>query len=162
MDIDMPVINGIEATQQLLKKEPELKVAMLTIHDERAIIEKMLNIGVSGYFLKNADQSEFLSGIDIMLTGKKFFHSEAVMGLSRQSKRLSTGQANLALLSLLSDQEKEILRLIAEGKTSKEMGEALFISERTVETHRRNIHNKLEIKNLAGLVRFAVENGLLN
>ncbi len=162
MDLDMPVLNGMRAADTLIKQNPEIRIAMLTMHGERAIIEKMISMGVAGYFLKNADKEEFVAGIKMILKGKKFFQSDVVVGMSRPATQLKSNAANLALLSTLSDREQEVLKTIAAGKTSKEIAAELHISERTVETHRRNIHNKLEIKNLAGLVRFAIENGLLD
>ena len=162
MDMDMPLMNGMEASQNLLKETPDLKIAILTMHAERAIVEKMMKIGVSGYFVKNADKLEFIQGIRLILAGKKFFHSEALSGFSGNTSQVSVNQSSALLLSQLSPREIDVLKLIAMGKTSKEIANELNISPRTVETHRKNMHQKLEIQNLAGLIRFAIKSGLVN
>ncbi|MEO0581135.1 MAG: response regulator transcription factor [Bacteroidota bacterium] len=162
MDMDMPVMNGLEASRQLLAGHPKLRIAILTMHAERAIVERMIKLGVSGYFIKNADKDEFLMGIRLILKGKKYFQADALLGMTQKSQALGQGSSEMMKLSILSAREQEILSLIALGKTSKEIAEALFISTRTVETHRKNIHQKLEIKNLAGLIRFAIKAGLVS
>ena len=155
MDLDMPNINGLEASKILLEMLPDLRIIILTMHGERPIVEKMMKIGVAGYLMKNTDQEELKLGISQVLKGEKYFQTEAFEGFVNSSE-LSKGVKEMKLLSELSDREIEILSLIAKGKTSSEIADELCISSRTVETHRKNIHQKLDIKNIAGLVRFAI------
>ena len=155
MDLDMPNINGLEASKILLEMLPDLRIIILTMHSEHPIVEKMMKIGVAGYLMKNTDQEELKLGISQVLKGEKYFQTEAFEGFVNSSE-LSKGVKEMKLLSELSDREIEILSLIAKGKTSSEIADELCISSRTVETHRKNIHQKLDIKNIAGLVRFAI------
>ncbi len=161
MDLDMPVMNGLEASERLLKSNPDLKIIILTMHGEKPIVEKMMQLGVSGYLLKNADKEELKFGMLQVLRGKQYFHSQALSGFV-SGKQLSTVNSDMQELSKLSDRELSVLKQIALGKTSVEIGEELHISTRTVETHRKNIHQKLDIKNVAGLVRFAIKSGLVS
>jgi len=161
MDLDMPVMNGLDAATQLLKTLPDLKIVILTMHREESLVKKMMEIGVQGFFIKNTDQEELLLGIRQVLKGKKYFHYEALTPLV-QSTPLAPNTLELNRLSQLSEREREVLLGIARGLTSQQIGEELFISTRTVETHRKNIHAKLEIKNLAGLIRFAIKAGLVS
>lgn len=162
MDLDMPILNGMEATTQILKANPSQKIAMLTMHAERSLVEKLAQLGVQGYFLKNVDKQEFVAGIGLILSGKKYFQSEALLSSSGIQTQLVTSESEIKLLHLLSDREREVLKWIAQGFTSKEIADQIHISERTVETHRRNIHSKLDIKNMAGLIRFAIKSGLVH
>ena len=162
MDLDMPLLNGMEAATFILRENPNQKIAMLTMHAERSLVEKMAQLGVQGYFLKNVDKQEFVTGIALILSGKKYFQSEALLGSSGIQKQLSTSESEIKLLHLLSEREREVLKWIAQGLTSKEIADQIHISERTVETHRRNIHSKLDIKNMAGLIRFAIKSGLVH
>ncbi len=161
MDLDMPILNGFEASSQLMKKIPQLKIIILSMHGERSILEKLIKIGISGYLLKNADQQELKLGITQVLKGKKYYQTEVVQGFVRSSE-LFVRNDELEQLAMLSEREIEVLKEIAKGKTSAEIGDQLHISIRTVETHRKNIHQKLEIKNMAGLVRFAIKAGLVS
>lgn len=161
MDLDMPIMNGLEASAQLLKKMPDLKIVILTMHGERAIVEKMMKAGIQGYLIKNTDKDELKMGIQQVLKGKKYFQAEALQGFVG-GFQLSKSSLEMNQLADLSEREVEILIQIAKGLTSTEIGGLLHISSRTVETHRKNIHQKLNIKNVAGLVRFAIKAGLVN
>lgn len=161
MDLDMPVMNGLEASKYLLSKLPNLKIIILTMHGEHAVVEKMMSLGISGYLTKTADKEELKFGMKQVLKGKKYFQSEAVEGFVRSSK-LKSGQAEFVQLAQLSEREREVLTGVAQGHTNIELGEALNISIRTVETHRKNILRKLNINNIAGLVRFAIKAGLVS
>ncbi|MDW3194558.1 MAG: response regulator transcription factor [Cytophagales bacterium] len=159
MDLDMPILNGLEASRILLKEVSHLKIVILTMHGERSIVERMMKLGIYGYLIKNADKEELKLGIARVLKGKKYFQTEAIEGFVRSTESKAT--LEMGQLSVLSDREVEILSLIAKGKTSTEISEELHISSRTVETHRKNIHQKLDIRNIAGLVRFAIQVGLV-
>jgi len=160
MDLDMPVLNGLSASKELLNVMPQLKIIILTMHGERAIVEKMMKMGIAGYLIKNADQDELKFGIAQVAKGKKYFQAEALTGFV-SGYGLSRGNLEIGQLADLSEREIEVLAEIAKGFTSSEIADSLNISTRTVETHRKNIHQKLDIRNVAGLVRFAIKAGLV-
>lgn len=164
MDVDMPVLNGLEATRQLKRDYPDLKIIILTMHGDPALIKRMMELGADGFLLKNSDRSEFEEALKRVAAGKTYFSSDAaqavITGKNRTSGDFTVGEESI-LLSTLSEREREILQLIAEGFSNKEIGEKLFISHRTVDTHRTNMMKKLEIRNTAGLVSFALKNGIM-
>lgn len=157
MDIDMPVMNGIEATRQLKKDNPEIKVLTLTQHSEKGMIQRLMECGSDGYLLKNIDQEELVMAIRKVIDGQKYFSSEVAASLLSSDSNLSGDGVEAA--AQMSARETEILKLVASGMSSKEIGEQLFISPRTVDTHRNNLMQKLDIHNIAGLIRFAFKNG---
>lgn len=160
MDIDMPVLNGVEATRILKKKFDHLKIIIISMHGEKAMIKKMMEIGADGYLLKNATQEELFAAIDKVANGGKFFSEDITLSLLSDNHQ--TNQSNAATLAELSEREIEILRWIAEGFSNKQIGEKLFISHRTVDTHRTNIMKKLDVNNIAGLIRIALKNNLIS
>jgi DNA-binding NarL/FixJ family response regulator len=158
MDVDMPGMDGVEATKILKNESPDVKVVILTMHDEKSIIRMLMDIGADGYLLKNSSKEELEQAIKAVHGGKKHFSSEVTMALL-QPDEPGIQKENLAGLT---EREIEILKLIAEGKSNREIGDELFISHRTVDTHRTNLMKKLEIHNIAGLIRFAIKNGLVD
>ena len=156
MDVDMPVMGGIEATRVIKKDHPEVKVIILTMHDEKSIIQLLMEIGAEGYLLKNSSREELVHGIRMVYSGKKHFSSDVTIALSR------TDQPTSGLSDELTDREVEVLKLIAEGLSNKEIGEKLFISHRTVDTHRTNLMKKLEVNNIAGLIRYAIKHSFVD
>ncbi len=157
MDVDMPVMDGIKATKQIKKEFPETKVLILTMHDEKSIIKMLMEIGADGYLLKNSSQEELSLAIKNVASGKKHFSSEVTMALLKPDTEVVNDN-----LQDLTEREIEILRLVAEGYSNKEIGEKLFISHRTVDTHRTNLMKKLDVRNIAGLIRFGLKNGLVD
>jgi DNA-binding NarL/FixJ family response regulator len=157
MDIDMPVMSGIDATKRLKAEYPHIKVIILTMHDEKSIIKMLMDIGADGYLLKNSNREELVLAIRNVASGKKHFSSDVTMSLLQPDEPKHQGDD----LKELTEREIEILKLIAEGLSNKEIGEKLFISHRTVDTHRTNLMKKLEVHNIAGLIRFAIKNGLV-
>lgn len=155
MDIDMPVMNGMEATRRIKKEYPSVKVISLTQHSERGMVQQLLDCGSDGYLLKNIAQDELAAAIRKVNEGQNVFSSEVTMSLAGKAFEKNANGTEVEL----TDRELEILQLIAEGLSSKQIGEKLFISPRTVDTHRTNLMNKLEIHNIAGLIRFALKNG---
>ena len=135
---------------------PEKKIVILTMHDEKAMIRMLLDIGVDGYLLKNSSKRELLSAIDRVMNGEVFLSEEA-HGLILSTESPQDKNKNLATLT---EREIEIISCIAEGLSNKEIGDKLFISHRTVDTHRTNLMNKLNLHNIAGIVKFAIVNGL--
>lgn len=161
MDIDMPVMNGLEASQQIVKLHPEVKILVLTMHDEPALVRKIMEIGAHGYMLKNSDQEELIKAIHDILAGKLHFPQEILDGKkANEAETFSIKPSDAVLISQLTEREIEILKLIAEGLSNKEIGDKLFISHRTVDTHRTNLMKKLDVHNIAGLIRFAIRNHL--
>lgn len=160
LDIDMPVMNGLECAKQALAEFPELKIAMLSMHDKRAMIEEFIALGVKGYFLKTVEKEDLVAGLRKIAGGGEFFPAEVVRALLQKQAEPEV-PAQSPLLATLSVREVEVLKLIAHGKSNKEAAAELFLSPRTVDTHRTNIMRKLEVHNVAGLVRFAFLNGLM-
>lgn len=157
MDIDMPEMNGIEATRAVKKEKPNVKVITLTQHSEKGMIQRLMECGSDGYLLKNIDQEELVMAIRKVLDGQKYFSSEVAASLLDSGPTQSP--EGLEAAAQLSAREVEILRHVAQGLSSREIGEQLFISPRTVDTHRNNLMQKLDIHNIAGLIRFAFKNG---
>ncbi len=160
LDINMPVLNGLEAMKIIQKDFPKVKVIMLSMLDDLNVIKHLIDHGAMGYLMKNAGKDEILETIQAVSKGKKAFDPELLMEMvSLKEKRIKTQEHSL--FPKLSRREKEILKLIVEEYTTAEIAEQLFISFGTVETHRRNMLNKLGLRNTAGLVRTAIEFGLL-
>jgi len=162
MDIEMPQLNGIEATRQLLEEQPDAKVIALTMFNEKGIIVKVMEAGAKGYVLKNANFHELVEAINKVASGQNFISSDVIATLmEKDSVRVESSKTDIDAGSL-TKREIEILKLIAQGLSNKEIGEKLFISHRTVDTHRTNLLEKLQVKNIAGLIRFAMKNGYLD
>jgi DNA-binding NarL/FixJ family response regulator len=158
-DIQMPVIDGIEATKEIVKKFPAVKIIALTMLNESSSIKRMLTAGVSGYILKTVDKEELVSVIRKVAAGEKHFGREVTEQVMNNFSGKSTvgNQADV-----LTKREKEILILIAQGLTDKEIAEKVFLSPLTTITHRKNILSKLGLKNKVELTRYAIENNLIS
>lgn len=161
MDINMPNMNGIETTKAIQQAHPTTKVLALTMHNDDTHIVSMLEAGASGYILKTADKETLEDAIDHVYAGETFFPPEVAQAvLQRHLKQKQTsGNGNNRILT---KREKEVLLLITKGLTNPEIAEKLFISKRTVDAHRRNLLDKLKAKNTAGLVMYAVKQGLID
>ncbi|MEN9347958.1 MAG: hypothetical protein RLZZ77_1469 [Bacteroidota bacterium] len=157
MDLDMPAMGGLEATKLIRAKFPEVKIIVLTMHDEKAMVQSMIDAGADGYLLKNSPKAELLRAISAVSGGESYFPAEVKSILLQADFE----HARKGKLADLTDREMEILKCIAEGHSNKEIGERLFISHRTVDTHRTNLMQKLDVHNIAGLVRIAITNGLI-
>ena len=163
MDIDMPVMNGLEATRRIKQLKINSKVIILTMHNESSLIKKVMEIGADGYVLKNSDREEFHSALCNVSKGKSHFSAEVTQSLlyPTQSNKVSFEvEVDTLQLAKLTEREVGVLKLIAEGFSNKEIGDQLFISHRTVDTHRTNLMKKLDVHNIAGLIKFAIKNGL--
>ncbi len=157
MDVDMPEMNGIDAVKFIKKNLPNIKVIMLTMHDEKAVIKQLKDIGADGYLIKNSPKAELINAIKSVAAGDQYFSENVNEVLQRIDEKPSVS----AELEGLTEREIEIIALIAQGLSNKEIGEKLFISHRTVDTHRTNLMTKLNLHNVAGIVRFAMQNNLL-
>lgn len=155
MDISMKEMDGLEAIRLAKHTHPEVKFVVLTMHAEGQYVVKAVRNGAYGYLLKNADEDELLEAIHTVFSGKKYFNDEI--------SQLMIG--NMALEGephkKLSNRETEVLKLVSEGKTTKEIADQLFVSTRTVETHRVNMMKKLKVQNTAELIKKAAQLKLL-
>ena len=163
MDIEMPILNGYDATAFITSKYPHIKVIALTTHSEKTIVKKMLNAGASGYILKNINKEILLEAIHTVVKGKTYFSSEIPIVLATlSSEDTNYKEKQKYSTALLSVREIEILIHIANGLSNTEVAEKLFLSPKTVETHRTNIMQKLNIHNVVGLVKYAIKSGLID
>jgi DNA-binding NarL/FixJ family response regulator len=156
-DINMPEMSGIEFTQQIKKEFPEIKIIALSMFGERSTISEMLQAGASGYILKNTGKEELINAIEKVAAGGMFFSDE----VSAEMMKAMSSQAQKQEKINFTDREKEIIKLITQEFSNAAIGEKLFISERTVETHRKNIFRKANTKTVVGLVKFAIEHQLI-
>lgn len=155
MDIDMPVMNGIDALKEIRKNYPNVRVIILSMHNEAGMIKSLIDIGANGYLLKSCTQDELVEAIKKVASGQSYFSSDVTLALLKPTS--NQGQPN----ELLTEREIEILKLIAAGFSNKEIGDQLFISHRTVDTHRTNLMKKLDVSNIAGLISYAIRNGIV-
>jgi DNA-binding NarL/FixJ family response regulator len=157
LDIQMPVANGINLCSIIRKAIPDLKIIALTNFDESYYVKQMLRNGASGYLLKNTDQETLIKAINTVRSGQVFLDPQLQHILLEQL----TKSRSSSMTVKLTRRENEILQLIAEERSNQEIAEMLFISLRTVETHRLNLTQKLAAKNAAGLVKEALKRGLI-
>lgn len=153
-DYSMPGMDGLSLVHTVKRIAPDTKIILLSMHDEVHLVKEILKAGVSGYVLKNDTHKELLSAIRDVSQGKVYLSSDV-------NKMLITNLNNPDEGKLLTDREREILKLIAKEYTNKDIAEELFISERTVETHRKNIFKKTGTNSLVGLIKFAYANNLI-
>ncbi len=158
-DLDMPGMNGLEMIQQLRKEGLKSKFVLLTMHLNQSVVKKAMDLKLEGYLPKNADQIDFQNCIEAVLGGKTYYSQKAMEALINTSKEIKN--TGLKKTQSLTEREREILTLIAEGLSTKGVAEKLFIAVRTVETHRKSIMEKLAVHNVAGMVRIAVQEGLV-
>ena len=154
MDIDMPVMNGIEALKEIRKQFRDVKVIILSMHNEAGMIKSLIDLGANGYLLKSCSQDELIGAIRKVASGQSYFSTNVTLALLKPA---NPEQKN----EILTDRETEILKLIAAGFSNKEIGDQLFISHRTVDTHRTNLMKKLDVNNIAGLISYAIRNGIV-
>ncbi len=154
-DINMPEMDGIELTREIKKQQPEVKVIALSMYGERETISDMLKAGVSAYILKNTGKQELLKAIEKVASGGTFFSDEVSAEMMRTYPEQAAKEISL------SQREIEVIELIAQEYTNAKIAEALFISERTVETHRKNIFRKTDTKSVIGLLKYCVDKRII-
>lgn len=154
MDISLPDMNGVDLCKVIKKNYPGIMVLALSTFNQSTYVRKMMESGASGYLLKNAGRREIIEAIQAAKLGKTYFSFDAGQALKSEVQQQES-------LPTLTRREKEVLTCVVEGMTNPQIAEKLFISIDTVETHRKNLHNKLNVKNSAMLVRFAIENKLV-
>jgi DNA-binding NarL/FixJ family response regulator len=152
MDISMPGKSGIELCQEVKEKYPSVFVIGLSTFNQQSFIQKMMDNGASGYVLKNATQKELMEAIETVAKGKTYLSDEAASSLRKYAE---------SEIPVITRREKEVLELIAGGLTNNEIAKKLFISTTTVDTHRKNLLAKFEVKNTASLIRIAAQNQLI-
>lgn len=161
MDISMPVMSGFEATERLRQEQPDVKVLILSMHENREYILKLIQCGAAGYVLKDVSSGELVTAIETVYRGGTYFSAGASQSLFSQAN-FAEEEVDRAQPCNLTGREKEVLKLLAEGASNKDVARQLDISVRTAETHRQNIKNKLDIQTPAGLVRYAIEHKLID
>ena len=157
-DISMPGINGLELSQQVKKMYPKTGILILTMHEEQRIIKNMLKVGVNGYLFKNSNKDLLLASIKKIADGSQFISDEVKerleSGITKAGPRL--------FIPKLSEREREVLLLVSKELTTQEIADKLFISHHTVLSHRKKLLYKFEVNNTAGLIKKAIETGLLD
>lgn len=160
MDISMGDFSGLKATRLIKEKYPEIKVLVLSMHSEIQYIQELLEAGASGYLLKDGGTKELLNAIHTVAGGDTYYSREVSSALVAYFTRGNQAAQDIKAIPL-TPREKEVLRLIAEEYSNQEIAARLFISIRTVDTHKRNLLEKLQLKNTAGLVKYAIKMGLV-
>jgi DNA-binding NarL/FixJ family response regulator len=160
MDVAMGELNGIDATRQITAMEPQPRVLILSMHADEQYVFEALKAGAGGYVLKSAAVKELMSALREVAAGRSFVSPSLTRVVLDDYVRRAKGQRTFSEADKLTAREREVLQLIAEGKSSAEVAEVLCISSRTVETHRHNLMEKLGIHSIAGLTKFAIRHGL--
>jgi len=151
LDLNLPGITGIDLLAEIRKEHTDLPVLILTMHSDPFLVKKVIELGANGYILKDFGEDELINALEVVITGG-FYQSPEVERLAEKNNDIHTLH--------LTDREKEIIRFSANGMSSNEMAEKLFLSPHTVNTHRRNIYKKLGINNIKELIKFAYNEGL--
>lgn len=168
MDINMPTMNGVEATKQLVEANPDTKVIILSIHDDENYVTHALKTGARGYLLKEMDADTLIEAVKVVKDGGSYLHPKVTHNLVNEYRRLaSNGQAGASVmevevnrpLHILTRRECEVLQLLADGKSNRGIGDALYISEKTVKNHVSNILQKMNVNDRTQAVVVAIKNG---
>nr|WP_187445063.1 response regulator transcription factor [Rossellomorea vietnamensis] len=167
MDINMPEINGVEATAQLVKKHPDTKVIILSIHDDENYVSHALKTGALGYLLKEMDSEALVEAVKVVAAGGSYIHPKVTHNLINDYRRLANSQDTGGFkqaevrrpLHLLTRRECEVLQMLADGKSNRGIGEALYISEKTVKNHVSNILQKMSVNDRTQAVVTGIKNG---
>ena len=161
VDLQMPVMDGADTCEAILEKFPDVKIIILTMHDSEKYILHMMEMGVHAFLLKNTEPDELEEAI-VSIVEKDFYHNDLVASVLRKNVRdKKAGQRPVFTNAELSEREKEIVMLVCQELTMKEIGHKLSISENTVRNHRANIMEKIGVNNMVGLVKYAYESGLV-
>lgn len=159
MDVTMPDLNGVEATRQIVGRVPNVKIIALSMHSDSLFVTEMLRSGASGYLLKDCAFDELALAIRAVASGKTYL-SPSISGVVVEDYLRRLTKTGFSSSEVLTDREREVLQLMAEGKSTKQIALKLNISVKTVETHRRQIMNKLDIHTVAELTKYAIRKGL--
>jgi two-component system, NarL family, response regulator NreC len=161
LDVAMPLLNGIEATRQITKRVPSTRVLVLSMHADEAYVTQVLRAGATGYLLKDSADADLMDAVAAVAQGKSFFSPAIARVMLDDYVRQLADKAIVDRFDSLSEREREVFQLIAEGKTNKEIAGLLCVSPSTVETHRGHILEKLDCHNAAEIVLYAVRRGVI-
>lgn len=161
MDHTMPLLNGLEATRQICKLVPQTKVLILTMHTDQAYVFQYLQAGASGYLVKQTAPTELITAIEAISRGESFLSPAITKPVIEELIRSGGGSRSAMLEDLLTEREREVLQLIAEGFTNQAIAQQLQISVKTVGVHRVNLMQKLDLHNLADLTKYAIRMGMI-
>lgn len=162
MDISMPLLNGIEATRQIKKISPQTKVIILSMHSHDRYISELFSYGASGYLLKNATGSDIIKGIAAAVNGDTYLSPSISRRVIEDYVSLKNKSSQEDRYSQLSNREREVFQMVAEGRSTKEISDVLCVSPSTVKTHRANIMEKLQLQNISQLIQFAIRIGIVD
>lgn len=162
LDIGMPLLNGIETTRQIVRRLPEARVLILSMHSDEAYITKALQAGARGYLLKDSADTDLIRGVADVAAGRSFFSPIVAKVMLDDYVRHLADKGVVDRYDALSEREREIFQLIAEGHSNKDIADVLSISPATVETHRAHIFQKLDLHNTAEVVLYAVRRGVIS
>jgi DNA-binding NarL/FixJ family response regulator len=157
IDIAMPQLNGIDATQRILKSNPSVKVVMLSVYSTIEYVLRSLKAGALGYVLKESAGSEVIHAIHAVFEGDRYLSQKILKGVIDDYIKRSEKSGKLAPITRLSLREREVMQLVIEGKTSDEISQILCISAKTVDTHRSRLMKKLNVKDIVGLIKFSMQ-----
>ena len=162
LDMTMPELNGLEATRQILAARSCTRVLILTAHESEQLVREVLNAGAQGYVLKSDAGRALVSGVEALMDGRPFFTSQVARIVLEGFLRSQEGTISTDPAQALSPREREIVQLLAEGKSNKEVARALGITVKTAETHRSNIMRKMQFASLSDLIRYAIRNNIVS
>jgi DNA-binding NarL/FixJ family response regulator len=162
IDISMPELNGIEAIQQMLPRHPQTQVVVLSIHQTKPYVYRALKAGAKGYLVKETAGLEVVEAVRAVHRGERYLSQSIADLLTNETSRNLESSTDGNPLESLSMREREILQLVAEGKTSQQISERLSISPKTVDTYRSRLMHKIRVEDIAGLVKFAIQNGVIS
>ncbi|MHB9131471.1 MAG: response regulator transcription factor [Armatimonadota bacterium] len=160
MDVAMPDLNGIEATRQITKECPRTKVLALSTHSSRHYVNEMMRAGAVAYIVKECTPDELIFAIKAVLNEQSYLCPKVANIILADYRQQCNNREAVTVSSPLTSREREVLQLLAEGNTVKEIAGKLFIAEKTVETHRKQIMDKLNLRNIASLTKYAITEGL--
>lgn len=162
MDIAMPHLSGIEATREIVTALPQVKVIILSVYSRRTYIMESLKAGARGYVVKKTASEKLVEAVEAVLDGESYLDSPAASHIINEYVRLATKGTRPLPHVPLTDREKDVLRLIVEGNSNRQVAERLYISPKTVDNHRTNIMSKLDLHNVIDLVKYAIASGLVD
>lgn len=160
LDIGLPEVNGIDATRLILKEHPHIKIIGLSMHADRSLVGEMLKAGACGYVPKDCAYEELIEAIHQAMDGNTYLSPDITRGVVDSFVRNPPEQGEESAFAMLSDRERQVLQLLSEGNATKEIADKLGVSVRTAETHRRNIMDKLDMRSVAELTKYAIRTGL--
>ena len=162
IDISMPELNGVEAIEQMIPHHPRLQVVVLSIHETKPYVNRALKAGAMGYLIKETAGLEVVDAVRAVYHGERYLSQRIMDLLTTESFQKSKSLSYMSPLEMLSPRERQILQLVAEGKTSQEIAERLWISSKTVDTYRSRLMHKIRVDDMASLVKFAIQHGVIS